>query len=173
MDSSAATEPPDAGAVREVLAETGEDPGELELTPIEGGASRQTFMVAAGGEPRWVLRREPVAGMSFAPLELELRDHGIGVSVICPGPMATEMARLSRPPSLGGDSAASQLAEVPPELAEMFASWGMQSPAEAGRNAIRGLADGEFYTLTHAQGWPEIETRFARIRAAFERRSSW
>ena len=73
MDSSAATEPPDPEAVRAVLAEAGEDPGELELSPIEGGASRQTFMVAAGGEPRWVLRREPAAGMSFAPLELELR----------------------------------------------------------------------------------------------------
>ena len=39
----------------------GEDPGEVELSEIEGGASRQTFLVAAGGEPRWVLRREPAA----------------------------------------------------------------------------------------------------------------
>jgi aminoglycoside phosphotransferase (APT) family kinase protein len=66
-------EPPDAAAVREVLAEAGEDPGQLELSPIEGGASRQTFVVEAGGEPRFVLRREPAEGMSFAPLELELR----------------------------------------------------------------------------------------------------
>jgi NAD(P)-dependent dehydrogenase (short-subunit alcohol dehydrogenase family) len=111
-------------------------------------------------------------GMAEA-LELELREQGISVSVICPGPMATEMARLSRPPSLGGDSSASQLTEVPPELAEMFASWGMQSPAEAGRNAVRGLADGEFYILTHAQGWPEIEPRFERLREAFRRRGTW
>jgi aminoglycoside phosphotransferase (APT) family kinase protein len=73
MSSAAATDPPDAGALREILAELGEDPGELELKEIEGGASRQTFLVAAGGEPRWVLRREPAKGMSFAPLELELR----------------------------------------------------------------------------------------------------
>jgi len=59
--------------VRRVLAEVGEDPGEVELVPIEGGASRQTFVVAAGGEPRFVLRREPREGMSFAPLEVELR----------------------------------------------------------------------------------------------------
>lgn len=111
-------------------------------------------------------------GMAEA-LELELRDDGIAVSVICPGPMATEMARLSRPPSLAGEASASQLAEVPPELAAMFASWGMQQPAEAGRNAIRGLADGEFYILTHAQGWPEIEPRFERMREAFRRRATW
>ena len=69
-----APEPPAAVAVGELLAEAGEEPdGELELSPIEGGASRQTFLVAAGGEPRYVVRREPAAGMSFAPLGLELR----------------------------------------------------------------------------------------------------
>jgi aminoglycoside phosphotransferase (APT) family kinase protein len=73
MGSNAETDPPDSAAVRELLAELGEDPGEIELSPIEGGASRQTFLVEAGGEPRYVLRREPAAGMSFAPLELELR----------------------------------------------------------------------------------------------------
>ena len=69
-----APEPPAAAAVGELLAEAGEDPhGELELSPIEGGASRQTFLVVAGGEPRYVVRREPAAGMSFASLGLELR----------------------------------------------------------------------------------------------------
>ncbi len=73
MGSSAATEPPEPDAVRAVLAEAAdEDPGELELSPIEGGASRQTFLVSSGGEPRWVLRREPAAGMSFNSLETEL-----------------------------------------------------------------------------------------------------
>ena len=70
---TAQADPPDPAAVREVLADVGEDPGELELKEIEGGASRQTFLVAVGGDPRWVLRREPAEGMSFAPLELELR----------------------------------------------------------------------------------------------------
>jgi aminoglycoside phosphotransferase (APT) family kinase protein len=66
-------ETPDPAAVRALLAEVGEDAGELELSPVEGGASRQTFMVAAEGVPRYVLRREPAEGMSFATLELELR----------------------------------------------------------------------------------------------------
>jgi aminoglycoside phosphotransferase (APT) family kinase protein len=73
MGSSAETDPPDATAVRAILAAVGEDPGEISLSPIEGGASRQTFAVEAGGKPRYVLRREPAEGMSFAPLELELR----------------------------------------------------------------------------------------------------
>ncbi len=85
MDSGATAEPPEPAAVRAALAAAGDDPGELSLSPIEGGASRQTFMVAAGGEPRFVLRREPGEGMSFAPLELELAAiaaaRGAGVAV--------------------------------------------------------------------------------------------
>jgi aminoglycoside phosphotransferase (APT) family kinase protein len=72
MDSSAGPDPPDPDAVRAALAAVGDDPGDLELTEIEGGASRETFLVAVRGEPRWVVRREPVAGMSVNALEVEL-----------------------------------------------------------------------------------------------------
>ena len=41
----AGAEPDLASGVRAVLAEAGEDPGELELTPIPGGASRETWLV--------------------------------------------------------------------------------------------------------------------------------
>jgi aminoglycoside phosphotransferase (APT) family kinase protein len=62
---------PDAQVVRELLAEAlGTDPGPVTLTAIDGGASRETFMAEAG-ERRFALRRDPHAGMSFTPLELE------------------------------------------------------------------------------------------------------
>jgi len=71
---TSAAEPPGAEAVAALVVEAGEpDPGAVELTPIEGGASRETFAVTVEGEPRYVVRREPAAGMSFASLELELR----------------------------------------------------------------------------------------------------
>ena len=58
---------PGAGSAsaRSLAEVAGEDPGELELSAIEGGASRETFLVEADGEPRWVLRRDPPGGMSF------------------------------------------------------------------------------------------------------------
>jgi aminoglycoside phosphotransferase (APT) family kinase protein len=63
--------PPDGAAVREVLRDAGEgDPGPVTVSPIEGGASRETFLVEAA-ERRFVLRRDPEAGMSFTPLALE------------------------------------------------------------------------------------------------------
>ena len=59
------------GAVRAALAETlGRDPGEVELSPIPGGASRQTFLVE-GEAGRWVLRRDPPGAGSFTPLAVE------------------------------------------------------------------------------------------------------
>lgn len=64
------TAPPEAG-VREVVRELeGGDPGELELTPIPGGASRETWLVQAGGRRR-VLRRDPKGSVSIVPMEGE------------------------------------------------------------------------------------------------------
>jgi aminoglycoside phosphotransferase (APT) family kinase protein len=49
----------------------GGDPADLRLTPIPGGASRQTFLVEAGGE-RYVLRRDPPGAESMVPMEAEV-----------------------------------------------------------------------------------------------------
>ena len=57
--------------VRAALAEAlGDDPGEVALSPIPGGASRETFLIGGGGD-RWVLRRDPPGAGSFTPLEVE------------------------------------------------------------------------------------------------------
>ena len=69
-----AAEGPDGAAIREALAEAvGEDPGELALSAIPGGASRETWLVEAESG-KWVLRRDPPGAESFVPLEVE---HGV------------------------------------------------------------------------------------------------
>jgi aminoglycoside phosphotransferase (APT) family kinase protein len=68
-----AADPPDPAAVRAALAEAlGADPGELGLTAIGGGASRESWLVAGQGG-RWVLRRDPPGAESWVPLEVEHR----------------------------------------------------------------------------------------------------
>jgi aminoglycoside phosphotransferase (APT) family kinase protein len=71
------TPPPEdrlSAGLRQVIAEAaGSDPGDLRLSTIPGGASRETFL-AESEDRRWVLRRDPVGAQdSFAPLETEFR----------------------------------------------------------------------------------------------------
>ena len=56
--------------VRAVLVEIGNDPGEVVLTTIPGGASRQTFLVSTEVE-RYVLRRDPPGAKGFGSLAVE------------------------------------------------------------------------------------------------------
>ena len=63
-----------AAGARELIAEAvGSDPGEVTVTTIPGGASRQAFLLEGEGG-RWVIRRDPPgADDSFAPLAVEYR----------------------------------------------------------------------------------------------------
>ncbi len=73
-----------ADGVRLLLAERGSDPGPVSVTPIPGGASRDTWLAEAG-ETRWVVRRKPKGADSLVPIGdeyrlLELaRDAGVPV----------------------------------------------------------------------------------------------
>ncbi len=83
-----------ADEVEELLTEVlGEDPGEIALTPIPGGASRETWLLE-GERGRWVLRRDPEGSVSLVPIHDEFaliaraRDAGVPV----PEPLALEPA---------------------------------------------------------------------------------
>jgi aminoglycoside phosphotransferase (APT) family kinase protein len=84
-----------AAGIRELIAEAeGSDPGALTLSPVPGGASRETFLAEAG-DRRWVVRRDPLgAPDSFAPLEVEFRvvQRAAAAGVPVPRPLAFEPA---------------------------------------------------------------------------------
>jgi aminoglycoside phosphotransferase (APT) family kinase protein len=84
-----------AAGVRELIAEAeGSDPSALALSPVAGGASRETFLAEAG-DRRWVVRRDPLgAPDSFAPLEVEFRvvQAAARAEVPVPRPLAFEAA---------------------------------------------------------------------------------
>jgi aminoglycoside phosphotransferase (APT) family kinase protein len=83
-----AAESPDPGLVREALAAAGDDPGELRLSRIPGGASREVWLVEADGG-RWALRRDPPGAQSFVPLEVEHRviEAAAAAGVAVPRPL--------------------------------------------------------------------------------------
>jgi aminoglycoside phosphotransferase (APT) family kinase protein len=78
-----------AAGVRAVL----EEDRELTLSPIPGGASRETWLVE-GGDERWVLRRDPEGSVSLVPIEDEhaLISHALGAGVPVPRPLFFEPA---------------------------------------------------------------------------------
>ncbi|UIF91782.1 SDR family NAD(P)-dependent oxidoreductase [Cupriavidus sp. UYPR2.512] len=86
-------------------------------------------------------------------LEQELRGTGIGVSVLCPGPVKTPIAERS--------SHASE-----PFKASVAAGTAPELVASQALDAIRA---GEFYIFTPTRMRPRLEARFARILDALER----
>jgi aminoglycoside phosphotransferase (APT) family kinase protein len=77
--------------VRTVIAELDADPGEISLSPIPGGASRETWLAEAG-DRRWVLRRDPEGSVSLVPIEDEyaLISLALRAGVPVPEPLAAE-----------------------------------------------------------------------------------
>jgi aminoglycoside phosphotransferase (APT) family kinase protein len=78
-----------ADGVRAVLSQE----GGLTLTPVAGGASRETWLVE-GERDRWVLRRDPEGSVSLVPIaeEFALIDHAQEAGVPVPAPVALEPA---------------------------------------------------------------------------------
>jgi aminoglycoside phosphotransferase (APT) family kinase protein len=80
-----------AAGTAAVLAEQGVDPGRIDIDPIPGGASRETWLLAGEGE-RWVLRRDPKGSVSLVPMadEFELVRVAQAADVPVPRPLAFE-----------------------------------------------------------------------------------
>src|SRR5690349_11162638 len=78
-----------AEGVRAILSEE----GELTLTSVPGGASRETWLVE-GGRERLVLRRDPEGSVSLVPIpeEFALIDRARQAGVPVPAPVALEPA---------------------------------------------------------------------------------
>ena len=98
-------------------------------------------------------------------IRAELMRENIGVSVLCPGPIRTNIGELARnrPPQFGvGD--AFREAEEAGATKVPFPS--MMEPAEVGRLVLKAILDDELYIVTHGEWRPGAEARHAAIIAA-------
>jgi NAD(P)-dependent dehydrogenase (short-subunit alcohol dehydrogenase family) len=103
-----------------------------------------------------------VVGLTEA-LHRELRPHGIGVSVLCPMVVDTQINENSlrmRPAHLRNDGGA---VLPPPGLLV----GGTVTPAEVARRTVRGIERGDLYILTHPEQRELLRRRAARLDAMF------
>jgi NAD(P)-dependent dehydrogenase (short-subunit alcohol dehydrogenase family) len=99
-------------------------------------------------------------------LARDLRRHNIGVSVLCPMILATNIERSerNRPLELGGPQASR------PRTSEEQANLRGRtlSPEVAAENVVKAVKKGELYIHTHEEARQFIRRRFERIDRAFE-----
>jgi len=106
-------------------------------------------------------------------LRAELEAERIGVSVLCPGVVTSNLMATSaenRPDAFGaqpapqlaaGGGGAGGASAPPPPV------WAMAAE-DVGPIVIRAIRSKRFYVLTHPRAWPLVEGRFQVMRADFE-----
>lgn len=95
-------------------------------------------------------------------LRRELEPQGIGVSILCPGVVRTEIwnAGRSRQERFGGPQ------QSPPQF-ERLLDTGMD-PDEVGRIAVAGIEAGDFFIMSHPEVRAVADARCRDVTAAFD-----
>ncbi|MEW9855292.1 SDR family oxidoreductase [Novosphingobium sp. M1R2S20] len=86
-------------------------------------------------------------------LRMEMEPHGVGVSVLCPGYVQTNLAQNTV--RAGGDIR--QYTAAMPESSV--------TPAQVGEMVCEGIEADRLYILTHPDVWPSVAQRSEAIRA--------
>lgn len=118
---------------------------------------------ARPNHPAYIASKHAVVGLSDA-LRQELADDDIGVSVLCPGSVGTNLHNTSESvrQGMGGDK--------PPHperagTAEPFA----QDVNWYGRRVLQAVQDNEFFVLSHPEYRDLVSGRHVELMAAFDR----
>ena len=108
-----------------------------------------------------------VLGLSeVLALEMAARKEKIGVTVLCPGPVATDLgsSTRNRPAHLAGG-----LKDVVLEDSEQFRDTAINwmSPEQVAEIAIAAVKRNDFFAITHPDMLPQVRARHAQIEQAF------
>jgi NAD(P)-dependent dehydrogenase (short-subunit alcohol dehydrogenase family) len=122
---------------------------------IVNTASIAGLFASAPGVSAYGVAKFGVVAMSET-MRGELAPHGVGVSVLCPGFVATNI--IANTARISGEETDYD--------GDMVPGAGM-SPAEAGEIVVRGIEANRLYILTHPEMWPVVEARHAAIAADF------
>lgn len=114
----------------------------------------------------YVMTKHAVLAMAEG-LRAELAGDGIGVSVLCPGPVATGLSESSsalRPAAAGSGSGGALPAALAEEIGHKLGALS-RTPDQIAATALAGLARGLFVIPTHPHIGADVEHRQSEIRA--------
>jgi NAD(P)-dependent dehydrogenase (short-subunit alcohol dehydrogenase family) len=97
-------------------------------------------------------------------LREELAGAGIGVSVLCPGGVQTQLWRTSRV-----DHGLPDQDFPSPELGSASFDPASMDPYEVGRRVLDGIAANDFYIFTHPEYRSSVAMKHAQVLAGFDR----
>lgn len=143
------------------------------LAQGEGGHVVNTASMAGLVGMEWLglycAAKFAVVGLSES-LYRELRPHGIGVSVLCPMIVDTDINRNSiraRPPHLRNPGDPTDPAALPDAVSSAMRG-GIVSVAEVARRVVRGIERQDLYILTHPEQRELLARRHRRLEAMFD-----
>ncbi len=124
-------------------------------------------LFTSGGAGCYVTSKFALVGLAES-LRADLAPHGIGVSVLCPGPVKSDLFESTvavRPQAL---AATGSVSVTPPgvrrEDTPIFAT--ALGGEEVGRQVVRGIRRNDLYILTHPEIRPVLEARAAALLAS-------
>jgi NAD(P)-dependent dehydrogenase (short-subunit alcohol dehydrogenase family) len=140
------------------------------------GGSRRAHVVitssvsglfTGGGSGVYSTSKFALVGLAES-LRADLRPHGIGVSVLCPGPVKSELFESTaavRPKHL---SATGSVPIIPPGVSREETPIFVTAPDgdEVGRQVLEGIRRNSLYILTHSEMRPVLEARAAALLKA-------
>ena len=132
---------------------------------IVNTASMSGLRVRPGSGAYAVTKFGIVALTEALAMELAAEGSKVGVSVLCPGMVHTNIGSSTR--NRPGGQAAGALADLQLEATELGARMRWMDPLEVGRVVVRAIRQGELYAITHPEMVGEVTTRHRAIEAAF------
>jgi NAD(P)-dependent dehydrogenase (short-subunit alcohol dehydrogenase family) len=131
---------------------------------VNTGSMSSLRVGVMGSQTMYTASKFALLGLSEA-LRQELDPHGIGLTVLLPGPVATDLARtseLGRPhrvaPLEGNGAPASAPGRAP-------ADW--MDPAEVGPLVMQAIRDNRPFAVTHPQFWHQVAAVHQSVADAF------
>lgn len=144
----------------------------------EGGHIVSTASMAGligGAGAQYAVTKHAVVALSEATRG-ELAPHDIGVSVLCPGVIRTNIMETSRnvPPRFKGQTAERSSIEKDPGIAQMISGLAQRiaqgiDPVYVGELVREAIEANELYIFTDTEFEPLVDARFAAIKKGFDR----